>query len=181
MTTRRDRLVGGLIYVRLEIKLVGTRLDWGFRLGRSEFDRVRILPAAEGSKVTPTRRMITAAKKAILGFVDRLGYTILKKSDRVQYGPQIEERERELLAARTEIVVNDYPRLKAQRDFYSNQMIELQTHNRVLTETATQNSLRLQENALRVQELERELRTEIAANGYPRLKAERDFLFQPDA
>jgi hypothetical protein len=56
--------------------------------------------------------MITAAKKAILGFVDRLGYTILKKSDRVQYGSQIEELERELLAARTEIAVNDYPRLR---------------------------------------------------------------------
>jgi hypothetical protein len=63
------------------------------------------------------------------------------------------------------------PRLKAERDFYSNQTVELQTHNQVLTETATQ-------YALRVQELERELlaaRTEIAANDYPRLKAERDF------
>jgi hypothetical protein len=79
--------------------------------------------------------------------------------------------ERELLAARTEIAANDYPRLKAERDFYSNQMVELQTYNQVLTETATQNSLR-------VQELERELlaaQTEIAANDYPRLKAERDF------
>src|SRR5262245_63106779 len=39
------------------------------------------------------------------------------------------------LAARAEIAANDYPRLKAERDFYSNQMVELQTHNRVLTET----------------------------------------------
>ena len=144
--------------------------------------------------------MATLVKRAILSFVDRLGYTILKKPDR-------EALERELLAARTEIAANDYPRLKAERDFYSNQMVELQTHNRVLTEAATQHALRAQElerellaagtqNALRVQELEQELlavgtqnalrvqeleqeilaaRTEIAANDYPRLKAERDF------
>ena len=57
---------------------------------------------------------------------------------------QVQELERELLAARTEIAANDYPRLKAERDFYSNQMVELQTHNRVLTETATKFARRLQ-------------------------------------
>src|SRR5262249_18567267 len=76
-----------------------------------------------------------------------------------------------LLAARTEIAANDYPRLKAERDFYSNQMVELQTHNRVLTEAATKNSFR-------VQELLQDIlasRTELATHYNPRLNAERDF------
>src|SRR5262249_39241726 len=87
---------------------------------------------------------------------------------------QVQELERELLAARTEIAANDYPRLKAERDFYSNQMVELQTHTRVLTETATQ-------NALRVQELEQDLlaaRTEIGVHDYSRLKSGPEFYAQ---
>src|SRR5215475_6291096 len=57
---------------------------------------------------------------------------------------------------------------QAERDFYSNQMVELQTHNRVLTEAATQYSLQVQElehvltdvateRAKRVHDLEQQL------------------------
>src|SRR5262245_57414531 len=96
--------------------------------------------------------MITLVKKAILRFVDRLGYTIPKKpnrvgrteTDHIRYASKIEALERELLAARTEIAANDYPQLKAERDFYSSQMVEFQIHNRVLTEAATQHAFRAQ-------------------------------------
>jgi len=80
-----------------------------------------------------------------------------------KYRSQVQELERELLAARTEIAMyprlkaerdfyasqteeltahnrllrNDYPRLKAEREFYFNQMTELTAHNEALTKAAT--------------------------------------------
>jgi chromosome segregation ATPase len=73
---------------------------------------------------------------------------------------RVQELERELLAARTEIATIDYPSLEAQRAFYRQRANELEQHNRQLTEAATK-------YALRVQELEQELRAarpEIATN-----------------
>ncbi len=73
---------------------------------------------------------------------------------------RVQELERELLDARTEIARIDSPRLEAERAFYRKRADELEEHNRLLTEAATQYSLR-------VQELERELRAvrpEIATN-----------------
>src|SRR5262249_55026076 len=63
-----------------------------------------------------------------------------------------QELERELLALRTEIATNDYPRLEAEHTFYSKRVTELEGHNRQLTESATK-------YALRAQELERAIRT----------------------
>src|SRR5262245_19909115 len=73
--------------------------------------------------------MITAVKKAILRIVERLGYTIPKKSE----------------ATQNALLAEEYPRLKAERDFYSSQMAELQTQNMVLTKAATQYALQVQE------------------------------------
>ena len=47
-----------------------------------------------------------------------------------KYRSQVQELERELLAARTEIAM--YPRLKAEHDFYASQTEELTAHNRLL-------------------------------------------------
>src|SRR6516164_471335 len=65
-----------------------------------------------------------------------------------EYALRGQELERELLAARTEIATNDYPRLEAERAFYLKRVVELEEHNRQLTESATK-------HALRVQKLER--------------------------
>jgi hypothetical protein len=61
---------------------------------------------------------------------------------------QSQESDRELLALRTEIATNDYPRLEAEHAFYFKRVAELEEHNRQLTQSATK-------YALRVQELER--------------------------
>src|SRR5262249_1734013 len=87
------------------------------------------------------RELLAAAAQNALR-VQELEREFLAAAD--QNALRVQELERELLAARTEIAANDYPRLKAERDFYSNQMVELQTHNRVLTETATKFARRLQ-------------------------------------
>src|SRR5262249_52510848 len=87
------------------------------------------------------RELLAAAAQNALR-VQELEREFLAAAD--QNALRVQELERELLAARTEIAANDYPRLKAERDFYSNHMVELQTHNRVLTETATKFARRLQ-------------------------------------
>jgi hypothetical protein len=79
--------------------------------------------------------MMTAVKKAILGVVERLGYTILKNSDLVQ----IQEREREFLAAAAQ------------------NALRVQELEREFLAAAAQ-------HALRVQELERELLAVAAQN-----------------
>jgi hypothetical protein len=161
--------------VKKAIRGVAERLGYAI-LKKSDFVRIQesereLLAAATQNalRVQELERELLAAAAQNALRVQELEREFLAAA--AQNALRVQELERELLAARTEIAANDYPRLKAERDFYSNQTVELQTHNRVLTETATQ-------NALRVQELERELlaaRTEIAANDYPRLKAERDF------
>jgi hypothetical protein len=52
--------------------------------------------------------------------------------------------EQELLALRTEIATNDYPRLQAEHAFYFKRVAELEEHNRQLTQSATKYSLRVQ-------------------------------------
>jgi hypothetical protein len=144
--------------------------------------------------------MITLLKRAILRTLEQNGYLLLKKAEYDQvakgvstssferlvaleehnrqltesatkYALRNQELEQDLLALRTEIATNDYPRLEAEHALYSKRVAELEEHNRQLTESATNHTLRSQES-------ERELlalRTEIATNDYPRLEAEHAF------
>src|SRR5262249_62049280 len=131
-----------------------------------ELERGRLAAATQNAmRVQELERELLAAAAQNALRVQELEREFLAAAD--QNALRVQELERELLAARTEIAANDYPRLKAERDFYSNQMVELQTHNRVLTETATQ-------NAFRVQALQRDLlasRTEIGTIDTSSLKA----------
>jgi hypothetical protein len=52
--------------------------------------------------------------------------------------------DQDLLALRTEIATKDYPRLEAERAFYSKRVTELEEENRHLTESATKHALRNQ-------------------------------------
>jgi Carbohydrate esterase, sialic acid-specific acetylesterase len=125
--------------------------------------------------------MMTLLKRAILRTLEQSGYLLLKKAE-YNYVPEAayalyskrvaeleehnrqltesatshalrsQELERELLAFQTEIAKNDYSRLEAEHAFYSKRVSELEEHNRQLTDSATQYSLR-------AQKLERAIRT----------------------
>jgi chromosome segregation ATPase len=58
---------------------------------------------------------------------------------------RVQELEQELTAARTEIATNDFFRVQAERDFYRKRIVELEQHNREVTEAATQRASRVQE------------------------------------
>jgi Carbohydrate esterase, sialic acid-specific acetylesterase len=128
-------------------------------------------------------RMVFVLKHAIVRLLKQHGYVLLKQNEYEEHNAELTEaaseqaaRARRLdqeqrLALRTEIAAKDYPRLEAERAFYSKRVAELEEHNRQLTEAAT-------EHAMRAQALDQDLlalRTEIAAKDYPRLEAEQAF------
>src|SRR5262249_24226374 len=110
----------------------------------------------EGARhVRDTRRMMTLLKRAVLRTLEKHGYLLLRKAEYqehnrqliesvTQYASRSQELERELLALRTAIATNDYPRLQAEHAFYSKRVAELEEHNRQLTESATKHALRAQ-------------------------------------
>jgi len=98
---------------------------------------------------------MTLLKRAVLRTLEKHGYLLLRKAEYqehnrqliesvTQYASRSQELERELLALRTEIATNDYPRLQAEHAFYSKRVAELEEHNRQLTESATKHALRAQ-------------------------------------
>src|SRR5436190_17475448 len=103
-------------------------------------------------------RMVIVLNRAIVRFLKQHGYVLLKQDE---YNAELTEAaseqaaraqrlDQDLLALQTEIATKDYPRLEAERAFYSKRVIELEEHNRQLTEAAT-------EQAARAQRLDRDL------------------------
>ena len=83
-----------------------------------------------------------------------------------KHASRAQQLDRELLALRTEIATKDYPRLEAERAFYSKRVIELEKHNRQVIEATSKRVVELEEHnrqltqsatkySLRVQKLER--------------------------
>src|SRR6185295_6801365 len=54
-----------------------------------------------------------------------------------KHASRAQQLDRELLALRTEIATKDYPRLEAERAFYSKRVIELEKHNRQVIEATS--------------------------------------------
>src|SRR5438045_434265 len=124
--------------------------------------------------------MVIVLKRAILRLLKQRGYVLLKNDeynvllkneynasyfkrivDLEEHNRQLTEAaaeqaaraqtlDRDLVAFRTEIATKDYPRLEAERAFYSKRVIELEDGNRQLTEAAA-------EQAARAQTLDRDL------------------------
>jgi hypothetical protein len=110
--------------------------------------------------------MMTLLKRAFLRTLEQQGYLLPKKAEYAhvpeavptssfeqlvaltesvpKYALRTQELEQELLALRTEIATNDYPRLQAEHAFYFKRVAELEEHNRQLTQSATKYSLRVQ-------------------------------------
>jgi hypothetical protein len=83
-----------------------------------------------------------------------------------KHASRAQQLDRELLALRTEMATKDYPRLEAERAFYSKRVIELEKHNRQVIEATSKRVVELEEHnrqltqsatkySLRVQKLER--------------------------
>jgi hypothetical protein len=115
----------------------------------------------------PGTEMVIVLKRAILRFLQKRGYVLLKKDE--YDAAAIPSHSEAAISSHSQAEVSST--LEAERAFYFKRVIELEEHNRQLTEAATK-------HASRAQELDRELlavRTEIATKDYPRLEAERAF------
>jgi hypothetical protein len=91
--------------------------------------------------------IVIALKRAILRFkriVELEEHNRQLAEAATEQAARAQTLDRDLLALRTEIAAKDYPRLEAERAFYSKRVIELEEHNRHLTESATKHALRNQ-------------------------------------
>jgi hypothetical protein len=96
--------------------------------------------------------MVIVLNRAIVRFLKQHGYVLLKQDEynaelteaATEQAARAQRLDQDLLALRTEIAAKDYPRLEAERAFYSKRVVELEEHNRHLTESATKHALRNQ-------------------------------------
>jgi len=138
-------------------------LAQGLKVGRN------FLTGGRLAELEAHNRALTEAATALEAHNRALTGAATERAERAQ------ELERSLTETRIEIAAatSESTRLQAERNFFSSRMAELESHNRMLTEAAT-------EATLTVQKLERDmtqLRIEIATLGPDnvRLQAEREF------
>src|SRR5215468_5152045 len=88
------------------------------------------------------------------------------------YGRKLQEREAELLQARIEIatVVPENERLRAERGVFQQRALDLENHNQLLTESATEMARRLQDQDAELVQARIEIATVAPEN--ERLRAE---------